>query len=252
MATEKVRSIRNAKPRYETSTGELVPGVTTILQLRAKPALTAWAFRLAKDNPNLASLNNYVDDLAEIGSVAHLLIAAHVQGVQPLLADHSPNVVEAARVPFSKYLEWERGKKIEVIGTELALVSDKYRYGGTIDLVAMVDGRATVLDFKTGRAIYNEYFYQVAAYAQLVKECVGLTVADLRILQIGRTGNEGFGERVVSDYENYWLAFKALRDLYQVERDLEAADKPKKTAQIVDIDALRARGVITRADPATE
>ena len=250
MATEKVRSIRNAKPRYETSTGEWVPGVTTILQLRAKPALVGWAFKVARDNPNLSALSNYVDDLAEIGSVAHLLITAHLQGTQADLSDHAPSVVEAARVPYNKFLEWQRGKKMDVIGADVAFVSDEYRFGGTLDLLANIDGLVTVVDFKTGRAIYNEYFYQVAAYAKLVEEKLKMRPAALRILQIGRTGNEGFGERVVEDYENYWLAFKALRDLYQVEREIEANDKPKKQAQIVDIDALRAKGVITQA-PAT-
>jgi hypothetical protein len=252
MATERVRSIRNAKPRYETSAGEWVPGVTTILGLRAKPALTGWAFKIARDNPNLSSLNDYMDDLAEIGTVVHLLIAAHLKGEQPDLSDHAPSVIDAARPSYNKFLEWERGKTIEVIGAEIPLVSDVYRYGGTIDLVANIDGRTAVLDFKTGKAIYAEYFYQTAAYAQLVKECIGLTVADLRILQIGRTGNEGFGERVLSDYQNYWLAFKALRDLYQAERDIEVFERPKKQAQVVDIEDLRKRGVITRDDTATE
>ena len=227
MALEKTRSVRKIKPRYETSDGIWCPGVTTVIGLRNKEALVNWAFGVGKTHPELPSIRAYVDELAEIGSASHAIIAARLTGVEPDLSDFTPSTVEAAGVPVAKFEEWRRGKKIEVIAAEKAYVSDTYRYGGTIDLLARIDGQVTVLDAKTGRAIYAEMAYQLAAYANLVAECGGLRVDAVRILQIGRTGAEGFTERIWTDWSLEWSWFKAMRAVYQVERDIESASKGK-------------------------
>lgn len=224
---EQVKSVRRQKATYKTSSGELVPGVTTILALRAKPALVEWAFRIGKDNNNLNSLREYVDDLADIGTCAHYILDCLLREVVPDLGDFSPNVVAAAQVPVGKFMEWTRGKKVEVIHADLEMVSDRHRFGGKLDVFASIDGRRTVVDFKTGKNIYLEAVIQVAAYAELLKER-GESVDEIRILQIGRTGAEGFSERVLTDWSNHWAAFLALRDLYAIEKCIEANERWNK------------------------
>lgn len=213
---ENVRSVRRKRPDYRTSSGEAVPGVTTILGLRAKPALIEWAYRLGVEHPELGSTRNYLDDLARIGTAAHVIIQAHLKGETPDLADFTANEIAAAQVPFTKYLEWEKGKKIKVLAVEEMVVSDKHRYGGSLDVYALVDGRHEVIDLKTGKAIYDEYVMQVSAYAEAKRE-KGATVEACRILQIGRTGDEGFTERVTLDWRHPFDAFLCLRRLYQIE-----------------------------------
>lgn len=229
MIVEKVKSIRRQKATYKTTGGELVPGVTTILGLRAKPALVEWAFRIGKENPNLNTVREYVDDLADIGTCAHYILDCYLRNLLPDFGDFSPNVVEAAQIPVSKYHEWARGKKIELIYADLEMVSDTHRFGGKLDVFASVDGKRTVIDFKTGKNIYLEAVIQVAAYAELLKER-GEQVDELRVLQIGRTGSEGFSERVITDWDNHWSAFKALRYLYDVEKYIERSEKMKGAA----------------------
>lgn len=222
--TEKTKSIRRAKNTYKTSTGELVPGVTTILSLRAKPALVDWAFRIGKSNPELNSVREYVDDLASIGSAAHAILDAHLKDTEADVSDFTPNEVTAAKNSVARYFDWAKGKEVKVIYADLEMTSDLWRFGGKLDVFADIDGRKTVLDFKTGRAIYDESLMQVAAYAELLKER-GERVDEIRILQIGRTGAEGFSERVVDDWSNYWLAFLALRQLYDIEKAIQRGDK---------------------------
>ena len=247
--TERTKSIRQAKarPRYVTTGGELVPGVTTILSVKAKPALVGWAFNIGKHNPELPSIRAYVDDLAEIGTVVHLRVNADLMGTVPDFSDYAPSVVAQSDVSFEKYLSWKRGRAISLLGAELSLVSDEHRYGGTLDFFGVIDGALTVLDVKTGKAIYPEYFIQAAAYAQLVVEHFHVTPAELRILQIGRTGAEGFAERIVSDFGPYWRAFAACRALYDADKEIDAlAEGPgPHRDNVIDIDALR--GIITRA-----
>jgi len=230
---EKVKSVRRAKATYKTTLGELVPGVTTILGLRAKPALVEWGFRIGKSNPNLNSIREYVDDLADIGTCAHYMLDCHLRDITADLGDFSPNVVEQAKNCTRKYFDWAQGKDIEVIHADLEMVSDRYRFGGKLDVFAKIDGRFTVLDFKTGKGIYQESLYQVAAYAELLKER-GEQVDAIRILQIGRTGAEGFTERVLDEWSNYWLAFLALRQLYDLEKCIDRNERwdliPQKEA----------------------
>lgn len=224
MTVEQVRSIRRAKPEYRTSSGELVPGVTTIIGLRAKPALTGWAFRVGKENPELGSIHNYVDDLARIGSCAHEVISAHLRDSVADLSDYTANEIEAAKVPVDKFLDWTLGKDIFLLSADRQMVSDAHRFGGTLDVFARINGRHAVLDFKTGKAIYREHLYQVAAYAELLKE-LGERVDEIRVLQIGRTGDEGFTERVLTDWSNHWHAFLALRALYDIEKCIELNER---------------------------
>jgi hypothetical protein len=220
VAVEKTRSIRNVKPRYETSDGEWVPGVTTIIGLRAKDALVGWAFGVGKSNPDLKSIYQYTDELAEIGSAAHAIIGAHLKGVDPDLSDFTPNTVQAAGVPVMKFMEWKLGHKFELIASEKSYVSDKHRFGGTLDVLAKIDGQVTVLDIKTGKSIFPEHFFQCAAYAELVAE-TGLRPDAIRILQIGRVGSEGFTERTMTEWSLHWRWFLAMREVYEIERLLD-------------------------------
>ena len=214
--TEITKSIRNAKTTYKTSTGELVPGVTTILRLRAKDALVSWAFKIGKENPDLPTVYAYVDDLARIGTCAHLLLDTHLKDKDADLGDFTPNEVTVARNSVARYFDWAKGKDIEVIEADGEVVSDAFRFGGKFDVYAKVNGKFTVLDFKTGSGLYLENEMQVAAYAELLKE-KGKQVDQCILLRIGRTATEGFEERVLTEWGNQWLAFLALRQLYDIE-----------------------------------
>jgi hypothetical protein len=223
MNVEQVRSIRRAKPKYQTASGESVPGVTTIIGLRDKPALIGWAFNLGKAHPELSSTREYVDDLAQIGTCAHEILSAILRGTTPDLGDFTPNTQEAAKIAVAKFNDWYGRHKVELLDADRHMVSEKHRYGGTLDVFAVIDGKRTVLDFKTGKAIYPEMHMQVAAYAELLKE-QGETVEQICILQIGRTGPEGFSEQTRTEWDIPWQKFLALRLLYDLEKAEERGE----------------------------
>jgi hypothetical protein len=220
---EQTKSTRNTKNTYKTSSGELVPGVTTILGLRAKPALVGWAFNIGKQHPDLPTVHAYVDDLARIGSCAHLLLDSHLKDKDAELGDFTPNEVTVARNSVARYFDWAKGKDIEVLEADGEVVSDDYRFGGKFDVYARIDGKHTVLDFKTGSGLYLENEMQVAAYAELLRE-KGKVVDQLILLRIGRTATEGFEERVITEWGNQWLAFLALRQLYDIELSIKKGE----------------------------
>jgi len=219
-AVEKVRSSR-VHTSYELADGTKVPGVTTVLNVLAKPALVPWAHRLGKAG---IELNAYVDGLATIGTLAHALIVHELGGAAPDLDDFTPNEVTAAGNCLRKFNDWRAGKVIEPILCESPFVSEAYRFGGTFDIYARIDGEPALVDIKTGRAIYDDYLIQVAAYRALLEER-GLEVDAVRILQVGRTDLEGFSERVLRDTGPHWAIFEAALDIYNIRRAIAAGER---------------------------
>lgn len=220
MKTEPVRGSRS-HVSYKLADGTAVPGVTTVLNVLSKPALVPWAHRLGKMG---IELNAYVDGLATIGTLAHALIVGELGGPAPDLDDYTPNEVTAAGNSLRKWSAWRAGKVVEPILCESQFVSETYRFGGTPDIYARVDGEATLIDIKTGKAIYEEALIQVAAYRALLEER-GLQVDAVRILQVGRTDEEGFSERVLRDTGPQWAIFEALLDIYHIRRAIAAGER---------------------------
>lgn len=198
--------------RYKVD-GKPVPGVTTVIGLRAKPALVKWA-----NNLGLSGIDSsrYTDDKASIGTLAHQMILDHFMERKTDTADYTPNQVDAAENSLLSFFEWEKGKTITPVLIEAPLTST-IGYGGTIDLYAVIDGVRTLVDFKTGSGIYDEHYYQLAAYRQLITE-TGETVEQARILNIPRSEDEKFKEEVYTDFALGWEWFCTMLKIYQIEQ----------------------------------
>lgn len=203
--------------RYRDERGP-VPGTTTITGQLAKPALVHWAWNLGTRG---IDYKKYTDDKADIGTLAHAMVLAHLVGTDPCLKDYSQAQIDQAENCLLSYYEWEKGREIEIIVAEEPMVSEAYRYGGTPDIVAMVDGVPTLIDLKTGKGIYDEYALQLAAYEQLVEEAVGKTLDSRLILRIGRDEDEGFEVRAFTDRQinKAWRQFRALLNYYWIGKE---------------------------------
>ena len=220
MTTETVKKAK-AHTRYQLEDGTRVPGVTTILGVIAKPALISWANRMGLDGINTAK---HVDELADIGTLAHAMIAHHLGGPAPDLDDYSKNQISRAENSVLSFHEWAKGKDLATYDSEVQLVSEDLRYGGTADWHGIIDGIPTLLDLKTGKAIYDEHLYQVAAYWNLILENKLGTIDEIRILQVGRSEDEGFSERITpaASIPKYFAVFTAALHLYET---IKAAKK---------------------------
>lgn len=199
-----------------------VPGVTTVLNVLAKPALIPWANKLGLEG---IAVGAYVDSLASIGTCAHALLEAKLKGVEPDLSNFTPNEVASASKSAGKYDEWAKGKTVEVVASEIQMVSERWRFGGTADAILLIDGILTVVDLKSGKgAIYDENLYQAAAYAELAKEN-GYPVEAVRILKFGRIDEEGQAERVLTDWSLYWHVFLACLAVHRAQTAIKYAKK---------------------------
>lgn len=217
MAKDKLKYVAKAHIVYKLSDGKTrVPGATTITGLLNKPYLVKWANNLGLEG---IDSSKYTDEAAKIGTLAHAMIQADLQGEEIDQSQYSPVQIDLAENALISFFEWKGRHKIEPIHCETPFVSDAMKYGGTVDCYCLLDGKPTLLDFKTGKAIYEEYFVQLAAYAALLREN-GFEVAETRILRVGRDATEGFEERSVADTRKWFEIFRKLLDVYYLKKEL--------------------------------
>lgn len=206
---------------YKLKSGRRVPGVTTITGILAKPALIPWAWKLGTQG---VDYGKFRDDKAEIGTLAHAMVMAHLRD-EPLNTDeYSKKQISQAENSVLSFLEWEKSHPLSPILIEKPLVSEKYAFGGTLDVLAKTNGDNCLVDLKTGANIYPEYLYQLAAYEILLQEN-GHVVNSSRILNIGRTEDEAFQDRRVGDLSKEKELFLHCLAIYNLKREIKGGKK---------------------------
>ncbi len=212
---QKIETKTAPRRRYRTADGESVPGVTTVTGLLAKPSLVRWANKLGLQGVDAAALS---ERSARVGNLAHAMIRASLLGESFAAGAADPGELEEARAALARFLAWREGRSLRPVHCESSFVSERLRYGGTVDCYCMLDGEPVLLDFKTGKAIYPESFVQLAAYAQLLRE-QGFPVGELRVLRLSGEGRS-WEEKSVQEQEKWFAVFESLLRVYYLKKDL--------------------------------
>jgi len=169
--TEKKK--KRARRSYKDENGNKLPSVTEILGgLGWKYApLMQWANKIGREGK---TLNEGSRDAMKIGTIAHDMIEDFVLGRPQREHDEPAELLLPARGCLRKFEDWwfenKWDQRFQVLATEVAMVDRVRRYGGTADLVGLLDGVPVVLDYKTGKSVYAETGIQLAAYAELWSE----------------------------------------------------------------------------------
>ena len=210
-----------AHTRYTLADGTVVPSATTVIGVLGlnKQALIAWAARLASQGIDPM---RYRDEAADAGSCAHEMVRAYWRGEEPDLSPYSQEQIQAARNSLQAFYKWVERKHIEPILVEQPMVSERHRFGGTPDVVAVVDGKLELLDWKTSAGLYIEHKIQVSAYYHMLKEH-GYKVQRVRLIRIGREEGDSFEEHVVGkrDLAMLWKLFLHARAIYDLAQQLK-------------------------------
>jgi len=211
---------------YKTKDGTRVPGVTTVLGVINKPELMYWAWDLGFKK---IDYKKYVNETAKIGTLAHEMIQEHLGGNKVEYGAYTKDQINAAENSLLSYYEWERRQnsgKIETIHIELPLVSEIYKFGGTIDWYGKIGDDYWLIDIKTAKGLYPEHEMQVSAYFSMLIEN-GYKVNGVRLLRVGRSEDEGFDDHVLSDKRlmQGWEVFKCALDLYRAKQQFEKGEK---------------------------
>lgn len=194
-----------------------VPSVTTVLaRFKESGGLIHWAWQQGKDGKDYREMR---DAAASAGTMAHEAVEAWIKKQQFVFQDD--DIGKRARKAFGAFLDWAEQTQLEVVETEKPLVSEKYKFGGTLDAM-FVRGKLALGDWKTSNAIYAEYLVQVAAYGILWEE----NFPDKKI-------EGGFHllrfDKDYGDFHHHWWgeletakrSFVLMRELYENDKELK-------------------------------
>jgi PD-(D/E)XK nuclease superfamily len=199
---------------YKLKDGTRVPGASTIAKIGDDPsALLYWAWDLGKQGIDYKKAR---EQAADIGTLAHFLIQTHLRGQEADLSEFSKADQDKAETAFLKFLEFWDAEKFSPVAIETPLVSEQWRYGGTVDLLARDDKGLALLDWKTAKAIYRTYCIQLAMYEQLWNENHPKdTIKRRAIIRVGKEDAMDLEVRWLSDLGPYFEAAKAQLTLYR-------------------------------------
>ncbi|MEK7124852.1 MAG: hypothetical protein AAB864_00405 [Patescibacteria group bacterium] len=143
---------------YEVD-GIWYPRVTSILSIKAKPALYMYYANL----PSYKVGEAIKTRSAEEGTLVHETIEAILRKEPVVVPDPIKPSIEA-------FMAFASQHDIVPLKIEEQVVSKQHGYAGTIDVLAKVDGQMGVLDIKTSKGIYRDYGMQTAAYVEAFRE----------------------------------------------------------------------------------
>lgn len=243
----------------QKTTGRKVYGVTTILNIMAKPALIWWGYKqglinyeelsqaiakmVAESNDGGAKaiplnvlektitefqvlgLYEKRDEAATAGTLGHAFVENDLRGLaDPSTKGFPKPVVEKAEGCFLTFLDWKKSHKLKVHGSEVQLISEKHPFGGTIDHVISTSLTSPpdveILDIKTGKDIYLEAKIQVGTYGPLWEEHhPKQRVKGYHILRLGPDGE--FTHKFFPDLKPYFQQiFIPLLGVHYALKDL--------------------------------
>lgn len=155
-------SVEKFKERNGYVIGDVwYPRVTSIINIKAKPAL----YRFYAELNSFAEGEEIKKKSADEGTRVHEAIEAIFTDRQPVVDSDIAPAIGA----FKEFIE-ERNIQVDPVWVERRVVNHNDRYAGTIDSVALIDGKLGVLDIKTSAGIFRDYTLQLAAYFSPIQE----------------------------------------------------------------------------------
>ena len=183
MTTPKIDTIKRSGSRFyvEPTTGEKVPGVTSILSGLPKPFLQYWSAKMvaefAVENFSAysslimngqkqaaidllkAAPRRYTNERANIGTDAHDLFERMGRG-----EDVTGTVHPDLQGYVDRFNEFLDDFQPTFLMQEETVWSNTHLYAGSFDAVIEVGGETVIVDWKTTKSVYSEVGLQLAAY----------------------------------------------------------------------------------------
>lgn len=207
---------------YYLKDGTRVPSVTTVLgRFKDAGPLMFWAWQCGVNGKDFRAER---DAAADAGTLAHKAVEDYIHG-NTVNFEGPPEVTTKARKSFDAFQEWARQTQLRVDKTEMPLVSEKYRFGGTFDAILLGQKRA-MGDWKSSNGIYGEYLAQLAAYGQLWEENFPEEpiTGGFHLLRFDKTHGD-FTHKWWGELDAGWKYFLALREAYEQDKELKARAK---------------------------
>lgn len=139
------------------------PRVTKIVEIKAKPGLYHFYAKME----NYAAAQRVTKNSATEGTLIHETIEKILTGEKPEI----PSSIAPSVKAFGEFV-LKRNIQVDPHYLEHRLVNYEHRYAGTLDAIAMIDGKVGVLDIKTSKEIFRDYNLQTSAYLAAMRDIV--------------------------------------------------------------------------------
>jgi len=256
---KQVKTRRGQEYDVTLETGEVqrFPGMTTCLGVMDKPALKFWSAKLERGycvdqaftfysitkNLNLMPREEFVASFTDrlgrgyafnktlkraqsTGLTAHAAIEHWIKvklgqatGPGPALTD------DGAWVAFESFKDWAKDADLAPHAAETRICSLEHGFAGTVDLVATVNGYATLIDFKTSKAVYTSHLMQACGYHVAFEEMGRGTLNGSLVVRLPKDLDGDCKVEVVTvpPVEEIWPGVEAAISLWKFLQTREAA-----------------------------
>jgi genome maintenance exonuclease 1 len=202
----------NGKRFYVTPSGYKYPSVTTITGWKKRAFFAEWRRKNPEESKRVLSR----------GTSFHYII-------EDFLMNEEAKVEEIKNTRPADYYMFAQVKQEllninNIRALETALWSDRLRMAGRVDCIAEYNGKLSVIDFKTSKAIKDEndileYFMQATAYTIMFQERTGIPVRNIAIIMSCEDGSVKVYEKNPIDYV---ISLKEAIDSYYRENKNES------------------------------
>ena len=211
---------------YFTKDGKRVPGTTTIISnvsLGGIEGLLSWANKLGREGK---SHREERDKAADAGTACHEMAECYAKGTEFNASQYPPEILAKASGAFEAFKAWADQTQLKITHAEVPLVSEAYRYGGTLDCM-LVHGKLALGDYKTSNSIRVGMLCQLAAYRNLWEENnpEEPVTGGFHLLRFSKPEHEDdpvhFSHHFWSSLDVAWESFKHMRELYELHKRLK-------------------------------
>ncbi|HDY75003.1 MAG TPA: hypothetical protein ENH49_00605 [Candidatus Marinimicrobia bacterium] len=244
---------------YPVQGGDDRPSVTTILSVLDKPALVPWAARVTAEY-----IQSHIDDCfdadeiyelcntakndfravsqtaCDIGTAVHRAVELSLkqtgidEAVETALDEtgiKKPDDVERVWNGTGAFHKWEKDHGVTPLALEVRMDNAELGYAGRVDFVGYVNGKLTLIDFKTSKAFYPEYAMQTAAYRDCEPETGDFHPADIVANGVLRL-DKNTGKPHYKDYSEFYEydldMFQLLCRFYHLQMERKRVAKERR------------------------
>jgi hypothetical protein len=157
-------------------------------------------------------------EAADVGTAVHKWLELYFRGLEPEMPPEDPylSCVQAA-------MAWIKKHRVKILSNERPIYSIIHKISGRLDGIGLVDGKKSLIDFKTGNGIYPESWMQAAAYQFAYEEEVGDPIEQRVIIRLGKEDGRFYAailpkEFWIHDFEGFMGALALYRRLSEIKK----------------------------------
>lgn len=158
----------------------------------------------------------------DIGSIAHEFAENFANAQIEKNKFELPENLDDAQIlnAINGFLNWVEDNNVKFLETERLVYSKKHGYVGIFDAVAEIKSKKYIIEYKSSKALYPEYWLQASAYYKAYEEETKETIDGIILLKFGKEDGEfeDKKEEEVPKINNYFETFLACQKVKEWQK----------------------------------